>query len=76
MWKRVLVQTTGQSPRGDRVFQSDGIVLRIEGEKDFYVFVQAGTRFPDVPLIGGSVEGGGEILRNGVGAVIDDQLGG
>jgi len=48
--------------------------LRIEGNKDFYVFAQARTGFPDVPLIGRSGECGREVLRNRVSGVLNDQL--
>ena len=58
----------------DRVFKSDGVVLRIEGKKDFYIFAQARTRFPDVPLIGRSSKCGGKVLRNRVCTVINDQF--
>ena len=50
--------------------------MRIKGKKDFYVLVQARTRLPDVPLIGGSGECGREVLRNRVSSIVNEQLSG
>jgi hypothetical protein len=51
----------GDISRGERVLETEGIVGRVQGDQNLHVLIEARTGLPDVPLVRGGGEAGGQM---------------
>jgi hypothetical protein len=65
----------GDVTAANAVFFTEGVLAGVEGDEDFYVFIEAGVGIPPIPFINGADVFSRQAEGHGVQCIIDQQPG-